>query len=189
MTTQAAIETDAKYNYIRNEQRKIMTRSSPSAAAPVRARRSAAADRQRPHPRRGESPSPRCRPSERPRRLSSNAGSAAGDALHRHQRRRQRRRPTPHRASGARSRDHAGARARRRAAMSAVRRRAVAAEPPRRVCRSPSRAATACWCAASPTGVADCVYRTPGSPMALAEARRYLRLPLKLTPVDARGVR
>jgi len=32
-------------------------------------------------------------------------------------------------------------------------------------------------------GVADCVYRTPCAPMALAEARRYLRLPLRLTAV------
>ncbi len=30
-------------------------------------------------------------------------------------------------------------------------------------------------------GVADCVYRHPCSPTALAEARRYLRLPMKLT--------
>jgi general secretion pathway protein E len=34
-------------------------------------------------------------------------------------------------------------------------------------------------------GVADCVYRTPASPLALAEVRRHLRLPLKLTPVAA----
>jgi general secretion pathway protein E len=33
-------------------------------------------------------------------------------------------------------------------------------------------------------GVADCVYRLPASPMALAEARRYLRLPLRLTAVE-----
>ena len=33
-------------------------------------------------------------------------------------------------------------------------------------------------------GVADCVYRAPASPVALAEARRYLRVPLKLTAVD-----
>jgi general secretion pathway protein E len=32
-------------------------------------------------------------------------------------------------------------------------------------------------------GIADCVYRTPCSPIALAETRRYLRLPLKLTAV------
>jgi general secretion pathway protein E len=32
-------------------------------------------------------------------------------------------------------------------------------------------------------GVADCVCRTPCSPVALAEARRYLRLPLRLTAV------
>ena len=32
-------------------------------------------------------------------------------------------------------------------------------------------------------GIADCVYRTPCTPMALAEARRYLRLSLKLTAV------
>ncbi len=32
-------------------------------------------------------------------------------------------------------------------------------------------------------GIADCVYRTPCSPIALAEVRRYLRLPLKLTAV------
>jgi len=34
-------------------------------------------------------------------------------------------------------------------------------------------------------GVADCVYRAPASPVALAEARRYLRLPVKLTMVDS----
>ena len=34
-------------------------------------------------------------------------------------------------------------------------------------------------------GVADCVYRAPASPVALAEARRYLRLPVKLTVVDS----
>jgi general secretion pathway protein E len=33
-------------------------------------------------------------------------------------------------------------------------------------------------------GVADCVYRAPASPLALAEARRYLRLPLRLSMVD-----
>jgi general secretion pathway protein E len=33
-------------------------------------------------------------------------------------------------------------------------------------------------------GVADCVYRAPASPLALAEARRYLRLPLRLTMVE-----
>ena len=36
-------------------------------------------------------------------------------------------------------------------------------------------------------GVADCVYRTPCSPTAIAEARRYLRLPLKLTPATPEG--
>jgi len=35
------------------------------------------------------------------------------------------------------------------------------------------------------SGVADCAYRTPASPVALAEARRYLRLPVKLTAVDS----
>ena len=34
-------------------------------------------------------------------------------------------------------------------------------------------------------GVADCVYRVPASPMALAETRRYLQLPLKLTAVES----
>ena len=34
-------------------------------------------------------------------------------------------------------------------------------------------------------GVADCVYRAPASPVALAEARRFLRLPVKLTMVDS----
>src|SRR5580692_802002 len=34
-------------------------------------------------------------------------------------------------------------------------------------------------------GVADCVYRAPASPVALAEARRYLRMPVKLTMVDS----
>jgi general secretion pathway protein E len=34
-------------------------------------------------------------------------------------------------------------------------------------------------------GVADCAYREPASPLALAEARRYLRLPLRLTMVDS----
>jgi general secretion pathway protein E len=34
-------------------------------------------------------------------------------------------------------------------------------------------------------GVANCAYRTPGSPLALAEARRFLRLPVKLTPVSS----
>src|ERR1700676_2091725 len=34
-------------------------------------------------------------------------------------------------------------------------------------------------------GVADCVYRAPASPMALAETRRYLQLPLKLTAVES----
>jgi general secretion pathway protein E len=33
-------------------------------------------------------------------------------------------------------------------------------------------------------GVADCVYRAPASALALAEARRYLRLPLRLSMVD-----
>jgi general secretion pathway protein E len=32
-------------------------------------------------------------------------------------------------------------------------------------------------------GVADCVYRTPASPVAIAEVRRHLRLPLKLSAV------
>ncbi len=36
-------------------------------------------------------------------------------------------------------------------------------------------------------GVADCVYREPGSPLAIAEARRFLRLPLKLTAVPPEG--
>jgi general secretion pathway protein E len=34
-------------------------------------------------------------------------------------------------------------------------------------------------------GVADCVYRAPASPVALAEARRFLRMPVKLTMVDS----
>jgi general secretion pathway protein E len=34
-------------------------------------------------------------------------------------------------------------------------------------------------------GIADCVYRLPASPRALAETRRYLRLPLKLTAVES----
>jgi general secretion pathway protein E len=34
-------------------------------------------------------------------------------------------------------------------------------------------------------GVADCVYREPASPMAIAEARRFLRVPLKLAAVSA----
>jgi general secretion pathway protein E len=34
-------------------------------------------------------------------------------------------------------------------------------------------------------GIAHCVYRTPASPVALAEARRFLRLPIKLSPVDS----
>jgi general secretion pathway protein E len=34
-------------------------------------------------------------------------------------------------------------------------------------------------------GVADCVYRAPASPVALAEARRFLRVPVKLTAVDS----
>ena len=34
-------------------------------------------------------------------------------------------------------------------------------------------------------GIADCVYRAPASPVALAEARRFLRMPLKLTMVDS----
>jgi general secretion pathway protein E len=33
-------------------------------------------------------------------------------------------------------------------------------------------------------GVADCVYRAPASPMALAEAGRFLRMPVRLTLVD-----
>jgi general secretion pathway protein E len=33
-------------------------------------------------------------------------------------------------------------------------------------------------------GVADCVYRAPASPVALAEARRFLRVAVKLTRVD-----
>ncbi len=33
-------------------------------------------------------------------------------------------------------------------------------------------------------GVADCVYRVPASAMALAEARRYLQIPLSLTAVE-----
>jgi general secretion pathway protein E len=33
-------------------------------------------------------------------------------------------------------------------------------------------------------GVVNCAYRTPASPMALAETRRYLRRPLKLSAVD-----
>jgi general secretion pathway protein E len=33
-------------------------------------------------------------------------------------------------------------------------------------------------------GVADCVYRTPAAPLALAEVRRHLRMPLKLTAVE-----
>jgi general secretion pathway protein E len=35
------------------------------------------------------------------------------------------------------------------------------------------------------SGVADCAYRTPASPLALAEARRYLHMPVKLTAVDS----
>jgi general secretion pathway protein E len=35
------------------------------------------------------------------------------------------------------------------------------------------------------SGVADCVYRAPCSPVALAEARRYLQVPMKLTAVSA----
>src|SRR5579862_7869414 len=35
------------------------------------------------------------------------------------------------------------------------------------------------------SGVADCAYRAPASPLALAETRRYLRLPVKLTAVDS----
>jgi general secretion pathway protein E len=35
------------------------------------------------------------------------------------------------------------------------------------------------------SGVADCAYRTPASPLALAETRRYLRVPVKLTAVDS----
>src|ERR1700684_2005731 len=34
-------------------------------------------------------------------------------------------------------------------------------------------------------GVADCVYRAPASPVALAEARRFLRMLVKLTMVDS----
>jgi general secretion pathway protein E len=34
-------------------------------------------------------------------------------------------------------------------------------------------------------GVASCAYRAPASPLALAEARRYLRMPIKLTSVDS----
>jgi general secretion pathway protein E len=34
-------------------------------------------------------------------------------------------------------------------------------------------------------GIADCVYRLPASPRALAETRRFLRLPLKLTAVES----
>ena len=34
-------------------------------------------------------------------------------------------------------------------------------------------------------GVADCVYRVPASAMALAETRRFLQLPLKLTAVES----
>ena len=34
-------------------------------------------------------------------------------------------------------------------------------------------------------GIADCVYRAPASPVALAEARRFLRMPVKLTLVDS----
>ncbi|MGA3159425.1 MAG: hypothetical protein ABSE43_17855, partial [Steroidobacteraceae bacterium] len=34
-------------------------------------------------------------------------------------------------------------------------------------------------------GAADCVYRIPASAMALAETRRYLQLPLKLTAVES----
>jgi general secretion pathway protein E len=34
-------------------------------------------------------------------------------------------------------------------------------------------------------GVADCVYRPPASAVALAEARRYLRLPVRLSAVDS----
>jgi len=52
-----------------------------------------------------------------------------------------------------------------------------------RACRLPSRDGTACWYADIVGGVADCVYRVPASPMALAETRRYLQLPLKLTAV------
>jgi general secretion pathway protein E len=35
------------------------------------------------------------------------------------------------------------------------------------------------------SGIANCAYRSPASPVALAEARRYLRLPVKLTAVDS----
>jgi general secretion pathway protein E len=35
------------------------------------------------------------------------------------------------------------------------------------------------------SGIANCAYRSPASPLALAETRRYLRLPVKLTAVDS----
>ena len=35
------------------------------------------------------------------------------------------------------------------------------------------------------SGVANCAYRAPASPVALAETRRFLRLPVKLTAVDS----
>jgi general secretion pathway protein E len=35
------------------------------------------------------------------------------------------------------------------------------------------------------SGVANCAYRSPASPIALAETRRFLRLPVKLTAVDS----
>jgi general secretion pathway protein E len=35
------------------------------------------------------------------------------------------------------------------------------------------------------SGIANCAYRTPASPVALAETRRYLHVPVKLTAVDS----
>ena len=35
------------------------------------------------------------------------------------------------------------------------------------------------------SGIASCAYKAPASPFALAEARRFLRLPVKLSAVDS----
>ena len=49
---------------------------------------------------------------------------------------------------------------------------------------SPSPSATACSCSRVHEGIAECVYRPGAAPLAVAEVRRYLGIPIRLEKVE-----
>ena len=159
---QAAIETNAKYNYMRDQQQKRNGNRELPAAAARRDEAAAAAGAADPP---STAPQTAAARPEQPEPRTADAEAAAPTAPQ----------PRQSRRRSSRQRSRAGSRVASRAAAPEPHMDDVAAQLRRSAaCRSPSRSATACWCRQIVDGVAECVYRAGASPLA---HRRSAALP------------